>query len=148
MKNAAKVLDLIAVILAGVGIVGNIVCLATSSLIASSIVTYLQQILSSEQIELLGDINFLIRTAIVISFVYELIIALVGLALGIVGAIRIFKEEKSKTPHIFMIVCGALCGTPFGVVGGILGLIALRHDNNTPNLTVEKPKEEIIVEVE
>ena len=47
------------------------------------------------------------------------------------NSIRAIEEgTKETTPHILMIVFGAISGNVFYVLGGIFGLVALGQENN------------------
>ena len=148
MKNAAKALDLIAVIwIVLFEIIGAIVVLSIQNLIISGIAAGLEPYLTEEVLQTIGDVNAWVRGVLIGRCVFGLVKSSIALVLGIIGTVRVFKEDKHKTPHIFMIVCGAIAESPLAIVGGILGLIDSRHRNKT-NVIIEKPKEEIIVEAE
>ena len=43
----------------------------------------------------------------------------------------IVKNEKENSPHIIMIVAGAISGNVFYLLGGIFGLIAIGQENES-----------------
>ena len=73
------------------------------------------------------------------------------IAIGVAGGIiNVFLEKPGKTYHILAIVAGGISCSGLLIAGGILGLIASRHEeqNAQPQVKVEKPQEETVVEVE
>lgn len=151
MKTTAKVLDIIGAIFLGSMIIGYIVSLACASLIAE--VAYQSSVRWLEEAQMDIPQTFtaiMVKTTIVSTSVWGLVISIVTFVLGLIAAINVFQEKPGKTYHILAIVSGAVGGTGFLVAGGILGLIASRHEerNNQIQVKIEKPSEEVIVEVE
>ena len=63
-----------------------------------------------------------------ITIIIALLVLVVSLVLASVALYKSTEENKDKTPHILAIVAGGLSESPFLIVGGILGLIASRHE--------------------
>ena len=151
MKTTAKVLDIIGAIFLGSMIIGYIVSLACASLIAE--VAYQSSVrwLEEAQMDIPQTFTAItVKTTIVSTSVWGLVMSIVTFVLGLIAAINVFQEKPGKTYHILAIVSGAVGGTGFLIAGGILGLIASRHEerNNQIQVKIEKPSEEVIVEVE
>lgn len=151
MKTTAKVLDIIGAIFLGSMIIGYIVSLVCASLIAE--VAYQSSVrwLEEAQMDIPQTFTAItVKTTIVSTSVWGLVISIVTFVLGLIAAINVFQEKPGKTYHILAIVSGAVGGTGFLIAGGILGLIASRHEerNNQIQVKIEKPSEEVIVEVE
>lgn len=151
MKTAAKILDIIGTIFLASAIVGYIISLACASLIAEvayqSAVRWLEQM----QIDIPQTFTAItVKTSIISTSAWCLALSVVTFVLGLIATINVFQEKPGKTYHILAIVSGAIGGTGLLIAGGILGVIASRHDEmNTPTqVKVEKPQEETVVEVE
>ena len=144
MKTAIKTLDIIATIWIGITIIGLIVYVCIYPTIAELIRQYVEANFPEKILEWFDPSKMGRQIA---SSVYQILKDGAALTLAIIGAVQVYKGDKTRTPHIFMIVAGALAGCPFGIVGGILGLVDL-HNEEKNQVIVEEPKEETIVEVE
>ena len=151
MKTASKVLNLIGTILLVGSIVGYIVSLALSAMLAEIAYQYAIRWLETAQIQISETFTAItIRTSIISSSGWGLIMSCVATTFGVIATVNTFLEKPGKTHHIFAIVAGGIGGTGFLIAGGILGLVASRHDERRaePQVQMEKPKEETVVEVE
>ena len=83
-----------------------------------------------------NDISRMISTSIWI----VLLIVLICLATR--AMVSIENEPKNNSPHIVMIVFGALTGDIFYILGGIFGLVAIGQDNNNDPKQIEEKKDE------
>lgn len=151
MKTTAKVLDIIGTVFLGSMIIGYIISLACASLIAEiayqSAVRWLEQM----QIDIPQTFTAItVKTSIISTSAWGLIVSVATFVLALIATINVFQEKPGKTYHILAIVSGAIGGTGLLIAGGILGLIASRHDemNNQTQVKAEKPQEETVVEVE
>ena len=144
MKTAIKVLDIIATIWIGVTIIGLIVYICIYPAIAELIQQYVETNLPEKVLEWFDPSKMGRQIA---STVYQILKDGAALTIAIIGTVQVYKGDKTRTPHIFLIVGSAVAGCPFGVIGGILGLVNL-HNEEKNQVIVEEPKEETVVEVE
>ena len=146
MKTAMKVLDIVCCVLIGISIIGLIVYLCVYPIIAEQLQEYVTNNVPEEYWKYFEKF---MKSSYIVSIVLSLLKNSAALSLAIIGTVQVFKEEKtSNVPHIFLIVAGAITGVPFGIAGGILGLVDNHHNNSNQAVVVEEPKEETIVEVE
>ena len=148
MKKAIRVLDVLCCVFIGLAIIGTIVYIIVYPIVAEQVQAYLNDNVPEKYQKYLVNI---IASSRVTSSIFNLLRKGVALVLAIVGTIQVYNGEKSRTPHILMIVGGALVGIPFGVVGGILGLVDLHNEEKNQTqiqVAVKEPDEETIVEVE
>ena len=151
MKTAAKILNTIGTVLLFSSVVGYIISLAMSALFAEIAYQWTVQWLEQMQIAIPETLTAItIRTSIISSSVWGLILSGTAFTLGLIATINVFLEKPGKTYHILAIVAGGICCNGLLIAGGILGLIASRHEerNSQAQVRVEKPQEETVVEVE
>ena len=144
MKTAIKVLDIIATIWIGVTIIGLIVYICIYPTVAELLKQYVETNLPEKILEWFDPSKMGRQIA---STIYQILKDGAALTIAIIGTVQVYKGDKTRTPHIFLIVGSAVAGCPFGVVGGILGLVDL-HNEEKNQVIVEEPKEETVVEVE
>ena len=143
MKTAIKAFDLICAIWAGVFIVGTIVYLCIYPVITDLV----QQNIDTLPQWLVDWVKPYESAGKIVSAVYNLCQYSAALVLAIIGTVKVYGEDKTRVPHIFLIVAGALCACPFGIVGGILGLVDL-HNEEKNQLIAKEPEEQSVVEIE
>ena len=144
MKTAIKVLDIIATIWIGVTIIGLIVYICIYPTVAELLKQYVETNLPEKVLEWFDPSKMGRQIA---STIYQILKDGSALTIAIIGTVQVYKGDKTRTPHIFLIVGSAVAGCPFGVVGGILGLVDL-HNEEKNQVIVEEPKEEQVVEIE
>ena len=144
MKTAIKTLDIISTIWIGITIIGLIVYICIYPAIAELIEQYVETNLPEKVLEWFDPSKMGRQIA---STIYEILKDGAALTIAIIGTVQVYKGDKTRTPHIFLIVGSAVAGCPFGVVGGILGLVDL-HNEEKNQVIIEEPKEEQVVEVE
>lgn len=149
MKTAAKILNTIGTVLLFSSVVGYIISLAMSALFAEIAYQWTVKWLEQMQIAVPETLTAItIRASIISSSVWGLILSGTAFTLGLIATINVFLEKPGKTYHILAIVAGGICCNGLLIAGGILGLIASRHEENKAQVRVEKPQEETVVEVE
>ena len=144
MKTAIKVLDIIATIWIGVTIIALIVYVCIYPTVAELLKQYVETNLPEKILEWFDPSKMGRQIA---STIYQILKDGAALTIAIIGTVQVYKGDKTRTPHIFLIVGSAVAGCPFGVVGGILGLVDL-HNEEKNQVIVEEPKEEQVVEIE
>lgn len=129
MKKAAKILFLVAGIVAILGAVGYLVsCIVFFALSSEASRQFVIDMINSNQIDTTGMTGTAEQIAPVIqaTFLATGVVFLIFAIFSVVAIIFAFKARNTDKKALFIlnIVLGALSGTAVGIVAGIFGLIA------------------------
>ena len=117
MYTIGKVFNIIGIVVCGLLLILPIVMMAMPEEIYNQQRASDFNRLTVDQIKVLG-------VGVLIGLIIALIVEIVILVLAIYAKKKLNNNTKETAPHIIMIIIGALGGSIFYLIGGILGLVA------------------------
>ena len=134
MKKASNILYIVGLVLLAVGIIESLVGGVVTLLLARPMFDNVINIIKEYGVDV-PEIDFnLFLISFISGWVSSLVFSGAAMTISAIAYYKYVKEEPSNTPHIMMIVAGALGGGGILIAGGVLGLIA--HKKESSNVTV------------
>ena len=144
MKKAAKVMYILAIVWSCFGFV-TVFGMFGAAYIMKQYPSQVANFAIQHGIEELNTVAKVLKMVnpMVIAAVVALVISIVMLIFGIRALKMLEKNELNSTPHIVMIVLGAVCGELFYLLGGIFGTIGASQNKTPtpPQVNVEEKAE-------
>ena len=144
MKKAAKVMYILAIVWSCFSFL-TVIGMFGAAYLMKHYPSQIANYASEHGIEELNTIKKVLDLVnpMIIAAVVALVISIVMLIFGIRALKMLEKNELNSTPHIVMIVLGAVCGELFYLLGGIFGTVGTAQNNTPtpPQVNVEEKAE-------